>query len=655
MQAVAYRRARNLCNSRPRAVVTARVLGVVRSLLLLILAGIAGLYLALLATRGAYDPADVANVEAKAPWARPALDDALNPADAGLYPLVARNWDATSNPLHRAGARVLAPVLRSAEVLRSNRSALLALMAAALADVILLSVIDQFRRAALIDAVGKAIALLRRQVHRQIYRLGQSALPTEGIGPTLNLFTKEIDALHEGLLADLDISYRVPVLAIGLLLLAAFLSWYLTLFLLALVGVIALTVRPLERRTRQVAEVASRDAAVHLSLLQEDLGLIRTVRVFGMEGVDNERFDEHLERHRLADGRRLLLGGASSPTTLQIVGAAAVVAAGVLGYNVLDGRVSLASAVVLTTALLALLKPTADWVAMRRSVRQAARAAAAVAEFLDRRPELQQPVGAHFLAPLRERISFEDVTLVGPSGRTLLDGLSAEIPALSRTAIMGRDEDSKHALACLIPRLIDPKSGRVRIDGVDLREVTLESLRAQVATVLQNDLVFSDSVTTNIGLGDESFGLPRIIEAAKVAHAHHFIQDLPHGYDTIIGPLGHYLRADEQYRIGLARAYLHDPSIVIIEEPGTPIDDDTRHLIDDTIARLAVGRTLIFLPHRLSTIRSCDQVIVLHNGRIEAMGPPRSLQGQSKIYRHLQYVEFNQFAAGEIEAGQMNA
>jgi ABC-type multidrug transport system fused ATPase/permease subunit len=255
---------------------------------------------------------------------------------------------------------------------------------------------------------------------------------------------------------------------------------------------------------------------------------------------------------------------------------------------------------------------------------------------------------------MHDRVTLENVSLESRSGRILLDGVSAEFRAGTRTALMGLDDDAKLALACLIPRLIDPKIGRVRIDGQDLRDVTLESVRAQVAIVLQSDLAFTDSVMMNIGLGDPSYSLPRIIEAAKVAHAHHFIQDLPHGYDTIIGPLGHYLEADELYRIALARAYLHDPAIVIVEEPNTSLDDNTKHLIDDTIARLGEGRTLIILPHRLSTIRSCHQIIVLQNGRVESVGQPRQLQSESKLYRHLQYVEFNQFATGEIEAGQMN-
>jgi len=337
-----------------------------------------------------------------------------------------------------------------------------------------------------------------------------------------------------------------------------------------------------------------------------------------------------------------------------VVGGAAILAGGAVGLIVPMGKIAPASALVLVVALLALARPLSEWFALRRALRLANRSAGAVFDFLERKSELQQAGGAQFLAPLRERITFENVTLDSTStGRTLLEGISLEIPARSRLAIMGRDEESKHALVCLVPRLIDPKVGRVRIDGRDIRSVTLESVRAQVAIVLQSELVFSDSVSANIGLSDPRITLPRIIEAAKIAHAHHFIQDLPNGYDTIIGPLGHYLSLDEQYRIALARAYLHDPAIVIIEEPTASLDEDTKHLIDDTLDRLAADKTLIFLPHRLSTIRRCDLVIILHNGRIEAMGSPRDLQNESKLYRHLQYVEFNQFATGEIEAGQM--
>jgi ATP-binding cassette, subfamily B, bacterial len=446
------------------------------------------------------------------------------------------------------------------------------------------------------------------------------------------------------------------VLGVGLILCALFLSPLMTLFLGSLGGLILMIARAMNRDARRISDAAQRAAAMQLVLLHEDLSLLRTVRIYGMENVEKPRFDEHLERFRAADVRRIQTEGRLNPTTGLLYGVALVLAIGFLGSIVMvTHRLAPASALVLFAALVGLAHPIVERLRMVKAVRRANRSAGAVFEFLDRKPELQEPGGAQFLPPLRDRISFENVTLESHSGRTLLDNVSVEMPAGSRTAIMSLDEDAKHTMVCLIPRLIDPKVGRVRIDGQDLQDITLESIRAQVATVLQTDLVFTDSVLVNIGLGDPSHGLPRIIEAAKVAHAHNFIQDLPHGYDTIIGPMGHYLEPDAQYRIALARAYLHDPSIVIIEEPAVPLDEDTKHLIDDTVARLSRNRTVIILPHRLSTIRSCDQIVILHNGRVEAIGKPRQLQSESKLFRHLQYVEFNQFATGEIEAGQMNA
>jgi ATP-binding cassette subfamily B protein len=162
--------------------------------------------------------------------------------------------------------------------------------------------------------------------------------------------------------------------------------------------------------------------------------------------------------------------------------------------------------------------------------------------------------------------------------------------------------------------------------------------------VLQNSLVFNDTVANNIGCGDPSFTLPQIIEAAKLAHAHQFIQRLPYGYETPIGELGHSLRPGEQFRIALARAILRDPSLFIIEEPAEHLDDDTKDLVDDTLDRVLPGKTVIYLPHRMSTLRECDKIYLLHNGRIVAAGEHRELVADSELYRHLYYLEFNPFA-----------
>jgi ABC-type multidrug transport system fused ATPase/permease subunit len=659
MQADAYRRARKLLSSH-RDYIVARLLGFVQSLLLVALLGVIALFVAVMASRGeARFPAAKVKLLPKG-FVSPITGQDLQEGakfllfdNTGVFPLITGNL-LSGNRVHRFGAQLLERVTEVVPTLLNNMGAVTTLVAVGSACIVLIALVAIWRRWVIALVSTDVASLLRRQIHRQMYRLGQSSLPTEGIGPVINLWTREVNDIRDGLIADLDANPRIYVLAVGLLVLALLVSPLLTVFLASLGLLVWLTARVLNRDARQATESAVRDAAVQLCLLHEDLSLLRIVRIYGVGEYDRQRFDEHLERYQKADARRIFTSGPVNPTTGLLYGAGLALALGVLGYNVVvNEHISIATMLILLVSLAGLFHPIVQWLHVQKSIRQANRSARGIFEFLERRPELHQNVGAHFLNALKEQISIENVDLESRSGRRLLDGVSVEIPAGSRTAIIGPDDDEKLALVCLIPRLIDPRAGRVLIDGHDLRDVTLDSVRVQVATVLQADLVFTDSVLVNIGLGDPMNNLPRIIEAAKMAHAHHFIQDLPHGYDTTIGPLGHYLKPDEQFRIALARAYLHDPSILIVEEPNTTIDEDTRHFIDDTLSRMSIGRTLIVLPHRLATLRSCDHVIVMHNGRVEESGSPAQLQSDSKLYRHLLYIEFNEYASGEIEAGQM--
>src|SRR5262249_11834382 len=266
-------------------------------------------------------------------------------------------------------------------------------------------------------------------------------------------------------------------------------------------------------------------------------------------------------------------------------------------------------------------------------------------EFLGRPGEVGQVVGAEFLPPMAKQLEFDEVSLREPgTGRMLLQGVSLTIAAGEQVALVGAEDPEKQALVYLMPRLLDPTAGEIRIDQHNLRWVTLDSLRAQIATVLQHNLVFHDTVANNIGCGDTAYTLPQIIEAAKVAHAHHFIQKLPQGYETPSGELGHTLSVSEQFRIALARAVLRDPALLIIEEPESHLDEDTKSLLDDTMARLLPGRTAIFLPHRISTLRACDRLFLLHKGRVVAQGVHKELLAQNPLYRHLHYLEFNEMA-----------
>lgn len=655
MQAEAYLRAKNLLAA-GRSPLIARVLGVIEALLALGLLILAALFTGLMASRGEISIAEKATAPLPAWSAGRQIGKTggyVVYENSGLFPLIGANLNSP-NPVHRAGARILNGLTNVLPTLRNNVGALATLLALGLALALLLSLAARLRRAAVAAAVADLATNLRNQIHRQMYRLGQSSLPTEGVGPVVNIWTREVNDIRDALAADFEVKPGMIVLAAGLAGLALSASPMLTLFLASL-GLLAYMIsRAMNREARATYDAALRDASLQLCLLHEDLGLLRTVRTYGVEDFDRRRFDEHLDRYQDADVRRMLAQGTLTTSSALLFGAATATALGLLGYNVLvKDRISIATMLILAASLAGLAFPILRWARMRQSIRHANRSAAEIFEFLARSPELHQNVGAEFLPPLRDRIVLDDVTLESRSGRLLLDHVSLEIPAGGRTALVGMDEDSKLALACLVPRLIDPQAGRVFIDGRDLREMTLESVRAQAATVLQADLVFTDSILVNIGLGDPRNTLQRVIEAAKLAHAHYFIQDLPHGYDTVVGPLGHYLRPDEQLRIALARAYLHDPSILIVEELPTPVDDEVKLLLDDTLSRLASGRTVIVIPHRLSSIRSADNVALLHNGRLEGFATPSKLQAESKLFRHILYTEFNEYATGEIEAGQV--
>lgn len=656
----AYRRARSLLRIHPLPFWTAMALAVLEALLFLALLVVGGLLAGLLVTRG------VTHLARESPagpprWLRvqqvpeTAARD-LWLSNTGLTGLAVANRGPASPARHRWLAGRLLGVIGRIRPLRTDVSALATLLAVGLGLLLAILLCSVIRRRITIRLAAEAAAALRRRVHRQMYRVGLSALPSQGIGPVLDLFTREVSDIGNTLALDLNQTVRLPVLAGGMLLVALAISMPLAVFLLALPGVSLLLTRPLIRAARAEAEIGAREAAIQLCLLHEDLGLVRTVRVYGMEGVDKDRFDKHLASYQQADVRRMRSEDSVDPTLLLVIGAGAAVAVSMLGYLVLTpgpARLSLAAVLTVLAALVGAAWLVPIWLDSRRAIRQAGRSATAVFDYLDRRPELTMAVGARFLPPMRDRVTFEDVRLEGPNGRAILDGIAAEIPAHTRTSILSQDHLPALALACLVPRLIDPTVGRVRIDGIDLRDVTLESLRAQVATVLQADFIFSDSVLANISLGDPSFTFPRVIQAAKMAHAHNFIQNLPRGYETVIGPLGHGLQPDEQYRIALARAFLHDPAIVIIEEPEGPISDEIKPLLDDTIDRLAQDRTLIFLTHRLATLRKSDRVILLQHGRVEGIGPHRQLYEDSKLYRHIQYLESTRHGAAEVEVGTM--
>jgi ATP-binding cassette subfamily B protein len=492
-------------------------------------------------------------------------------------------------------------------------------------------------------AVIEATTRLRRAVYHHTFRLGTLAIRALGPSEAVSLLTRHIEALHDALYTRLTVYYRDPIVAVLLVLFAILLNPIMALAVLLFALVVWLIGERIVAYFRQQSKQANNIAAERLTIIRESLMMMRLVKCYLMEQFNQARIERQLSRYAQVQRVRYRGESLAEPVLVALGGLGALILLYVGGLQVLNGSLSVASAVVLTTTMLCLYRPVARWIEGLKLLRRGRQAADQTFGFLERRGEVGQVVGAEFLPPLAKQVEFDNVSLRDSStGRLLLEEVSLRIPAGHRIGLVGADDLEKHALVYLIPRLLDPTNGEIRIDQHNLRWVTLDSLRAQISIVMVHNLVFHDTVKNNIGCGDTAYTLPQIIEAAKMAHAHGFIQKLPEGYETPIGELGHSLSLSEQYRIAVARAILRDPALLIIEEPETDLDDDSKHLLDDTLTRILPGRTAIFLPHRISTMRSCNTIYLLNKGRIVASGTHKELLASNKLYRHLHYLEFNQ-------------
>jgi ATP-binding cassette subfamily B protein len=492
-------------------------------------------------------------------------------------------------------------------------------------------------------ATIEAATRLRRSVYHHTFRLGTLAFRALGPSEAVTVFTRHVEAVHDGLYYWITVIFREPVKFCLLLAFALIIHPILALCFLLAALLVWLIGGQAAAYYRQQGRTATNQASERLTLIRESLMLMRLVKCYMMELFNQSRVERQLSRFAAAQRKRYRGEAISLPLLAFLAALAGVVVLAAAGVIVLTGRLSVAGAITLVTALVSLYWPLTSLLAHRRFMRRARESAVHLFQFLDRPGEVGQVVGAEFLQPLSKQLEFDNVSLREPgTGRPLLQDVSFTVKAGEKIGFVGAEDLEKHALVYLIPRLLDPHGGEIRIDDHNLRWVTLDSLRKEIAIVLQHNLVFHDTVANNISCGDPEFKLPQVIEAAKMAHAHSFIQKLPQGYETPIGELGHALDTGQQFRIALARAIVRDPAVLIIEEPEKALDDDVKSQIDDTFTRILPNRTVIFLPHRISTIRSCDQVYLIHKGRLEAAGVHRELLANNQLYRHLHYLEFSE-------------
>jgi ABC-type multidrug transport system fused ATPase/permease subunit len=492
-------------------------------------------------------------------------------------------------------------------------------------------------RGALETALG-----LRRAIHRQAMRLGPSDLDGAEQRTAVNLFTTTTQEVESGLTEWLSNVVRAPLTALLLAVLLLLVDWRLGLQCLLPLAAVWWVIHYERSRGTTVRERAESEADSELRPLAEGLRKTRLVRTFSMEDFEHTQFQSHLERYaqetfrgRLGETWALR---SSRMMTVLLIGLIVFL----MSWRVLSEVAPLSFAGMwLMAAILALLVGALAGLQRLAPARQTASVAAdRIYRYLLEIPEVGQAVGAKFLNPASQSIILESATY-RRDGRTLLDRVDLRIPARTKTALVGLEPLTPRAVAYMLPRFIEPQSGRILFDSEDIAWATLESLRAETIYVSAEDPFFTGTVLENLTCGESRYTLQEAIDAAKLVHAHKFITALPNGYETLLGEHGEQLRPGDAFRLGLARAILRNPAVLIIEEPQVRLDEDSKALIDDAYKRIFPGRTVIFLPSRLSTIRLCDQVAFFKEGRVEAVGPHAELVRSCDPYRHWEYLNFS--------------
>ena len=550
----------------------------------------------------------------------------------------------------RLWTRPLIVWYRQVPLLQQNSSALLVLL---LTGAVLGLIRGSLHSGIRLISTGiglQAADQMRRELHRQSMRLGPSDLLDYQVHQAFKLFTQDTVIVRDGISSFV---YRISLHSITLvilMLLAIMTSPRLFMQLIfPLLGCWVLVERE-RQHIRQAERLSDAEAEHRSNVLAESLLKTRLIRGYSMEPFESEHFQKHLEqfsrstltvRKRDVFSRWLCWG---------LVVGCVVVLALLMGIKVLlpeehPQHLTLAETVLLSSCFGFAYRPLVKLQQLIGMRKETSLAAERVYRYLAQIPEVGQAVGAKFLDPLSKAITFENVTysLPGVSGKKLLDQLEVKIPAGGITVIASANPLEARALIYMLPRFLEPQSGRVLIDGEDIAWVTLESLRAETLYVGGVDPFFTGTVYENITCGDEKYTLSDAMTAAKRVHAHNFIQRLSNGYETMLGEHGEQLDASEAYRLGLARAILRNPALLILEEPEGIASEEAKSMIDDAHDQVAQNRTVLIIPSRMHTIRKSDRIVLLYQGKVATVNTHANLLAGNELYRHWEYMKFNIF------------
>ena len=495
----------------------------------------------------------------------------------------------------------------------------------------------------LINRVGlSAVTDLRQHIFDRVLRQDAQFFDSNSTGQLMSSIMNDIDKIQVATSHILADWLRQTFIAIGLLVVIVQNDWKLALFSLTVLPIVMLPTARLGKRIRRSTRRAQDDAAELNQILQETISGHQVVKSFGAEHFESNRFREAATRLRRSNLKYVAQQAIGSPL-IEFLGAVTIVL--LVTYartQIVQGRMSTGEFTSFVIALLMLYEPVKRLVGIHNIFQQALGASQKVFEYLDSAIGVAEKPDAKELKRFTRAITFEKIGFRYPNAMetAVLDNVDLEVKAGQIVALVGPSGAGKSTLASLVPRFYDATSGAVRIDGVDVRDYQLASLRAKISIVAQDTFLFNTTLAANIGYGRPGATEEEIREAAQNALALEFIEQLPDGFQTLIGERGARLSGGQRQRIAIARALLENAPILILDEATSHLDTESEVLVQKALANLIEGRTVIVIAHRLSTIRRANKIVVLDRGRIVETGTHEDLVQAGGIYQRLHELQF---------------
>jgi len=536
--------------------------------------------------------------------------------------------------LFSASTAMLPFVVRDAvdQMFVNQDRAMLVYIPLAVVAVFTLRGVFNFGQAYLMEYVGQRIIRdLRSVLCEKLQWLSLAFIHRHPTGTLLSRVTNDVMLVRNAVTTAVVSVARNSTSVLALTAVAFYMDWVLASIAFVAFPAAVLPVRRLAGRVKSATTRTQVSTGLLTAILQESLQGSSIVKAFGMERHEMARFDREnreILRHQLRAGR----ARAIMPSAMEIMASLGI--AGVLWYGgnaVMDGERTPGQFFAFLTAVYLAYEPFKRLTQTIPEIYQGIAGGERIFELLDAPVDIADAPDAMAAAAFADRIAFRNVGF-GYLSEAVLTGIDLEIRRGEMVALVGMSGAGKTTLSALVPRFYDVSSGCITLDGVDIRKITLESLRRQIAIVTQHTFLFNDTVRNNISYGDPSRGMEDIISAARAANAHDFIMGLPGGYDTVIGELGLRLSGGQRQRIAIARAVLKNAPILILDEATSSLDSESERLVQDALDGLMENRTSLVIAHRLSTICNATRIVVLSDGRVVEEGTHQELLARGREY-----------------------